>query len=187
MPSPLAHLSVAYVIQRVLRKRGGAAPAAPPWGAWKWLAATAVLSLLPDLDAVPGLLLHNMHGYHNAVTHTPAAALMAAAIVGLGVRLLRRGRPWFWFGLTLLCYAMHLFLDLFCFGRGMMLLWPFSSDRTLPPFFAFFGFHWSSRWNDRIHLWTVLNETVFAAVVIALVHAFTRSKRTKPPADAAAR
>ena len=187
MPSPLAHLSVAYVIQRVLRKRGTASPDTPARGAWSWLAAVSVLSMLPDLDAVPGLLLHNMHGYHYVVTHTPAAALIAAAIAGLSVRLLHGRRPWFWFGLTLLCYALHLCLDFFTFSRGMMLLWPFSSTRTLPPFFAFFGLHWSSRWNDSIHLWTVLNETLFAAVVVALVQVFTRAKRTKPPADAAAR
>ena len=61
-----------------------------------------------------------MHGYHNAITHSPVAGLIAATIVALGARLIGRGRSALWFGLTLACCELHVLLDYFTFGRGIM-------------------------------------------------------------------
>jgi LexA-binding, inner membrane-associated putative hydrolase len=86
------------------------------------------LSILPDLDSVPALLLKKWRpggeklDHHNYVTHTPIFYLLLALVV------------WIAFGkvyaiLFLLLTLTHLLLDSWGTDDGIMWLWPLKKDK----------------------------------------------------------
>lgn len=88
-----------------------------------------VVSNLPDLDFLPGLLIGNEGLFHRGASHSIVAALVVAAGIGfaLGPRLggFRTAAGW-----TLLAYGSHIVLDMVVpdpsgRGAGVALLWPF--------------------------------------------------------------
>lgn len=179
MPSPIAHIAAGYGLSMLYRRDRGS-PNLP--GGRLSFAAVAVmlaLSLLPDLDAVPGLLLHDMGRYHNNISHSLAATLLFASLAGVIAGLLRRGGLK-WFLVALSCLGLHLLMDLLTWGRGVMLFWPFSGERILPPVKLFYGFHWSEGLFSARHGWTVLTEGALILAVIAVrfaVIAYSRRKK----------
>jgi membrane-bound metal-dependent hydrolase YbcI (DUF457 family) len=168
MPSPIAHTAAGYAIYRVLEHRLPRVWLLPR--GHRALAVLGVLffALMPDLDAVPGVLFGNLHRYHNQFTHS----LLVGAAVGLaaaaGARLLRVPTPWWWFSVAFLGYELHVGLDYFTTGRGVMALWPLTDARFQPPAYAFFGLGWALSFTNPQHLWTVANETAFAVLVLAM-------------------
>ncbi|MGB3562068.1 MAG: metal-dependent hydrolase [Thermoanaerobaculia bacterium] len=168
MPSPIAHTAAAYAVYSVVTpggRKSTALEAATP----VLLAAAVILSLLPDLSSLAALFGGDLSTVHNNWEHSFMVALLVALVIGSVVHL-RTGRGfsrWFW--LAFACYSLHLIMDLFTVGRGVMLLWPFSGERFSPPFKLFYGLHWSDGWLSTRHWWTLLTETAFALVVIVLV------------------
>lgn len=168
MPSPIAHTAAAYAVYRSFDGRAQK-DTVPKAAAPVLLTAAVVLSLLPDLSSLAALFGGDLSTVHNNWEHSLMVALVVAVLLGSAVQL-RTGRGfsrWFW--LALVCYSLHLIMDLFTVGRGVMLLWPFSSERLSPPFKLFYGLHWSDGWLSTRHWWTLLTETVFALVLIVLV------------------
>ncbi len=164
MPSPIAHLAAGYLVYRVSagispsagRHRIGPLPLLP--------AAVAGFSLLPDVDAVAGLLSGNFGRYHNNLTHSLLVGL-AVALAG-GALMSRRNQPFrFWFGVALTAFALHSVMDAATPGRGVMLAWPLTPDRMSLPWALFYGFHWSDGWYSSRHLWTAMSESAFAGLV----------------------
>jgi inner membrane protein len=133
-------------------------------------------SLLPDLDAVPGVLSGDFSRFHNNGTHslvTGLAVSLAAALVF----------AWRWrtgfsvpFSVVLLSYEMHVIMDFFTRGRGVMLLWPFSSQRFISPVTLFAGVRWSEGLYSIHHLWTLAGELVFVLIITLLLYLW--DKRT---------
>jgi carbamoyltransferase len=68
----------------------GSRPSSPSRG--HLLAAAAVLSLLPDLDSVLGILMGDFGRYHNNLSHSVFMALVAALSIGAVARYASRGR-----------------------------------------------------------------------------------------------
>lgn len=181
MPSPIAHVTIGYVVYRIDAVRQPPGPATRI-GLFprRWL-ATAGLSLLPDLDAIPGVLLGDMERFHNNAAHSLTFGLLAAIFVGLIARA--RGDASFarWFGIAFSCYSLHILLDAFTYGRGVMILWPFSLHRYKAPVTLFYGVRWSEGLFSIQHLWTIATETVFALGVGGLVHRLlSRHARPSP-------
>jgi hypothetical protein len=91
----------------------------------------------------------------------------------------------YWFGLVLLCYQLHIVLDFFTVGRGVMLFWPLSVVRFSSPIKLFYGLHWSEGFISIQHIWTLLNELGFTVLLVWAVHYLERkigfSKRTSSP------
>lgn len=133
MPTPLAHGLAGIAAARTVRR---------DWSAWHFAALAFAITLVPDLDFVPGVLLGEAGLFHRTGTHTFAgaivlsaaiAALLTAAVpvrdaqrwAGPGSRFLR------WYGFVLPVYMTHLLLDVFSpnvvNNSGLPLLWPFSS------------------------------------------------------------
>ena len=170
MPSPIAHATIGYAVFEIAYRTRpsvrGEERGSLPWQ----LAATVGLSLLPDVDSIVGLLAGNLGKYHNNLTHSLFFALAVASVVGVAVSLRNRRAGIYWFALALACYGSHLLADMLTIGRGVMLLWPWNSQRVLSPLSLFYGFHWSDGlWSMR-HIWTLVTELGFAALVLVAVH-----------------
>ncbi len=81
MPSPVVHATMGWVIYQFLRSR------MPQEGSRRFgplpglLMVTVGLSLLPDLDAVLGILMGDLGKYHNNVMNS----LMMGVVVALGI------------------------------------------------------------------------------------------------------
>jgi membrane-bound metal-dependent hydrolase YbcI (DUF457 family) len=168
MPSPIAHTAAAWAVYSVFTRggeKGGASKAAAPL----LLVAAVVLSLLPDMSSLAVLFGADLSTVHNNWEHSLTVAALVALVVGCALQL-RTGRGfsrWFWF--AFLCYSLHVTMDLFTVGRGVMVLWPFYGERLSPPFKLFYGLHWSDGWLSSRHWWTLLTEAAFAFLVVLLV------------------
>jgi inner membrane protein len=170
MPSPIAHLSVGYLLYRFFERR--AVPfrrEASHWQSVAGLAAFLFLSMAPDLDAVVGILTGQLGRYHNQWTHSLASCAVASLGGALLLRSQRRWRLAHCIGAAFACYGLHILMDTLSYGRGVMLLWPLSEARFLSPVLIFVGLHWSHGLWSPAHLLTALNEALFIAILLAII------------------
>lgn len=174
MPSPLAHTTAGYAVYRLLRRRRS------DWEPQVWrlpliLLVTLVFSILPDFDAVAGILAGDIGRYHNQGTHSLVVGLLVALLFAV---LLARGRMHAfkaWFPPLLLSYELHVLMDVVTLGeRGVMLLWPLSSARFDVPFTLFYGVRWSEGIFAWQHLVTLATEAVFALLVLGGLYLLER-------------
>ena len=171
MPSPIAHATVGYLIYEVVRSRWPQLELRQVGPIPGLLAVTTGLSLLPDADSAVGLLAGDFARFHNNATHSLLVGLGVALVVAGLLRWLRLGPIGPWFALTLLCYELHIVMDAFTIGRGVMLVWPLSGARYLAPVMLFYGFHWSQGLLSLRHVWTLLSELAFMVTMIVAVRA----------------
>lgn len=166
MPSPIAHSAMGYVIYKISQKSGKSKQQKKVQPFSVVLLATVLLSLLPDLDSIVGIVSDDFARFHNNGTHSLISGLVVALIAGLigWSRATTNFKRWFL--IVLISYEMHVIMDFFTPGRGVMLLWPFSSDRFISPFPVFYGFHWSEGLFSILHLWTFATEMAFAGVLL---------------------
>lgn len=183
MPSPLAHGLAGVVIYHLWGRRllasdragkndspGPETPRVRRWPALTLLATLVVLvvlSLVPDFDVAAALLYDDMTGYHNQGFHSVVVGTALAPILGLIIGGRRRFRQWTI--LAWLCFIGHVAMDAFSAGRGVMWLWPLSAERFRPPFFFFHGVRWAEGWLAWDHLFTLINELGWVALVVLLV------------------
>jgi membrane-bound metal-dependent hydrolase YbcI (DUF457 family) len=132
------------------------------------------LSILPDLDAGVGIALGNMARYHNNFAGTPGFGLAVALAVGTVAWAFRRSafRPAFL--LTFLLYSLHVLMDFFTVGRGVMVFWPISVQRIQPPFHLFYGLRWSDGIFSERHFITFASELCFLAVLFLAVRLYVK-------------
>jgi membrane-bound metal-dependent hydrolase YbcI (DUF457 family) len=124
MPLPIAHSFAAYSIYRYSKN-----------GEKENLGLIAMLCAAanaPDLDYLPGLLLHKGYFFHHGPTHSLGAALIFGLLIGGGASLLKRASFFKVFALSFAAYASHIILDFFCGGLGVPVFWP-----LIPENFAF--------------------------------------------------
>jgi membrane-bound metal-dependent hydrolase YbcI (DUF457 family) len=174
LPSPLAHTTAGYAVYRLLRRRRS------DWEPQVWrlpliLLVTLVFSILPDFDAVAGILAGDIGRYHNQGTHSLVVGLLVALLFAV---LLARGRMHAfkaWFPPLLLSYELHVLMDVVTLGeRGVMLLWPLSSARFDVPFTLFYGVRWSEGIFAWQHLVTLATEALFALLVLGGLYLLER-------------
>jgi membrane-bound metal-dependent hydrolase YbcI (DUF457 family) len=168
MPSPIAHVAAGYVVYRLAARSAAGQSSTPSRG--HLLAAAAVLSLLPDVDSVLGILMGDFGRYHNNLSHSVFMALVAALSIGGVAGYASRGRFAFWFSLAFVCYGLHVLMDYLTWSRGVMAFWPLMSDRFSSPVVLFYGFHWSQGWLSPRHLWTLLSEAPVAVAAVLAAH-----------------
>lgn len=166
MPSPIAHLSVGVSLFMVVRSYR---PRLRHVFLFFW--ATLLFVMVPDVDAILGILLGNLGAYHNQGTHSLG---MAVIFCGIGATILKPVFGLSWkrlFVFFLLCNATHLLMDWMTWGRGIKLFWPISDKRFLSPFLAFYGLHYSDPLSSPKHLVTLATEGLFAISIIGLTAA----------------
>jgi inner membrane protein len=161
MPSPLAHTLIGYIIYR---KRGEAVIRHD---------AGRLLVLLQVL------VVEDMGRYHNHFSHSLLFGVAVALVVMLLAGICRARRPGHWFLLALVSYWLHILMDWMTPGRGVMLFWPFTQQRFSSPVTLFYGLHWSKGLFSIDHVWTVLTEGLFIAVVLLVWHFAARWKNRK--------
>jgi membrane-bound metal-dependent hydrolase YbcI (DUF457 family) len=171
MPSPIAHLAMGAALWRLWDARR-AAPSEPVSRVKRvtGFVGFLVASMLPDLDAVPGMLTRDMHSFHNQEMHSLFAAAgfsLAAGWMAGRVRGVRFSAKVF--AIAFISYTLHLGMDLFTYGRGLRLFWPLYSGRIQAPVEVFGGLHWSEGVFYAGHGITVIEELVFAAFLFLLV------------------
>jgi inner membrane protein len=171
MPSPLAHTAAGIAIWSLLRGR------LAPGRVWHALAVLLFFSLLPDADALPGIAFGDLSRYHNNLTHSVAAGLATAALAGCAARAAKSPRAGMWFWIALLAYLLHVLMDFFTVGRGVMLAWPLSAERFLAPSPVFLGLRWSHSPLDPVHLRTLANEMCFVLALALAVWWVERRRR----------
>lgn len=157
MPSPIAHAAAGVLIARM--SRWGSLSRIRLFERVPLLLPLAIgLSLLPDADAAIGIALGNLGRYHNNFAGSPAFGLLVAGAIGAASWILARPHARSLFLLTLFCYQLHILMDYFTVGRGLMMAWPLASERFAPPFPLFYGVRWSHGLISPNHLLTVASE-----------------------------
>jgi hypothetical protein len=181
MPSPLAHIGMGYVIYKAYGDRVSDKNNQKFWIVPRTLLIIAALSLMADMDSIIGFITGQFGRYHNNLTHSLIFGLLVAVIL-TGVFAWKQGSSFFlWFVIALLSYEMHVIMDFFTVGRGVMLFWPFSAARFASPVKFFYGLHWSEGWISIRHLWTLITETGFFLLLIIVLNLSERIKRKKSP------
>jgi len=177
MPSPIAHFAAGYTLYRILRERLPRLTETLP--AFFLFAAASVLSVLPDIDCVAGVVSGDFARFHNNITHSFAAGVAVALLVaGLAALPKREGTAVAWFVFVLAFYSLHVVMDYFTAGRGVMAFWPLLANRFESPVCIFRGVKWASGVWSIEHLWTFLNELLFVCALVLLTFLIGRRHRT---------
>jgi membrane-bound metal-dependent hydrolase YbcI (DUF457 family) len=178
MPSPFAHIATGYIIYRSVKDK------LPQEKGRMWvlptqLAVLAGLSILPDIDTLPGLIYGDMHGFHNNYTHSLLTGLVVTLV--LAALLARYFKTSFisWFLAGLASYELHVVMDFFTSERGVKLLWPIYPERIIAPVKLFVGFQWGLGLFNLGHIWTFFTEVVFFIVLLFILNLLQKS-RHKP-------
>ena len=140
------------------------------------MAVTMGFSLLPDLDSIAGVLSGDFGRFHNNLTHSLLVGPVAALLFGAAMQVMYRRGFAFWFGVALAAYELHILMDWATIGRGVMAWWPLTDARFQAPVFLFYGLHWSQGWLSLRHLWTLVTELAFVAVIVLALRRFTRQQ-----------
>jgi inner membrane protein len=169
MPSPIAHLGTGYAIYRYYKHQ------LPQHRGSTWLLALQVvlvmgLSMLPDLDVILAFIFGDMEKYHNNFSHSIFLAFPVALICAVVFQRLYRSKFWLWFLVSFVSYSLHVLLDMFTGGRGVMLFWPLTQARYNSPVALFYGVQWGLGWFSIWHLWTIFTEALFALLLIGTVY-----------------
>lgn len=155
-----------YVIYKLSNRQDNEADGIGPLFFSRLFLVITVLSLLPDFDAVPGILMGNLGRFHNNGSHSFFVGITIALLGALIMRWVKGEKYQYWFLLIFSCYGLHIVMDFFTYGRGVMVFWPLSTKRYLSPILLFYGLHWSDGIFSIKHFWTLLNETGFVLLVL---------------------
>jgi inner membrane protein len=130
------------------------------------LAITVVFAMLPDFDALLGLIAGDIGRFHNHGTHSLVIGLVISVLAAVILRVWKKYSFFPWFLVLLISYESHVILDYFTWGgRGVMLFWPLSPERFMPPFTIFHGVRWSEGVYTTEHLWTVASELLIVLLI----------------------
>lgn len=184
MPSPIAHvavgLAVGLIAEKLVNKRESESSlqGGSPFLALKngYVFVAVVASMLPDLDGFVGLALSDFGRYHNNLSHSFAFGLFASLLATFVIARFVSAAKLYVFGLIFLCYSLHILMDAASVTRGVMLLWPLNENRFGLPWPLFYGVRWSEGFASWHHLISLLNELIFAAVLLGFVKRFLKKR-----------
>lgn len=131
--------------------------------------ATGIVLLalwLPDVDFVVAWILPgSAFAVHGGATHSLVFALGFAAATGLLWRVACGRGAVRLAAVCFVCVTSHAVLDALTWGRGVMLLWPWTTERIASPVLLFVGVHRSQPYAWMLHAATIANEAVFVGLV----------------------
>ena len=171
MPSPVGH-SLAGVLSGLLfqRRRRNTGRTLLLW---------MFLSILPDLDFLPGWLVGQPNLFHRGASHSLLLAILVGSGIGLVIKISGRGKflPPAIVGIGL--YALHILMDLFSVDsgvpKGFQVLWPFDQRYVYIPLGMFLEITRSSTGDGFFRslfnshtLRAVVNEMILFAPAIML-------------------
>ena len=129
MATPIGHVLAGYAVAGIA--------AAPQLLSRRHTAGLCMLmALAPDLDLLPRLLLGQPALFHGGISHSFAAALLAAGVVA-GIHSLRGQSFRYVLALGFVAYTTHLLLDFLGpdnrYPYGLPLFWPMVDTTYLSP------------------------------------------------------
>jgi len=161
MPSPIAHIASGCFAGRKMGLN---------------IVLCLFVSILPDFDFLPGMFFNDPGGWHGSFSHSITACIVLACAVYCFCRFVAKRPDALKISvLTATVYGMHILMDFFTDGRGIMLLWPLKK-RFVSPVSLFTGLKWSEPLNSVGHFWTVLNEGAFVAGMLMVFYAIRMRK-----------
>lgn len=176
MPSPLAHCSLAIVAWPSLHAVG-----APRWRRWALLALLLGALIAPDADILLDPILGRpWFATHGGPMHSLAAGVLFAIVFVLAARVIVPAPATRLAVIGLLAYWSHVLLDACTLGRGVMVLWPLSSERFATPVPLFYGVRHGEWGAWPLHGITLGTEAIFAGAVWL-------ASRARPKPDGAGR
>ena len=123
MPLPVIHSAAGYTIYRFSKEE-------EQRESWKIALFVIFLANLPDIDFLPGIMIHQATRFHHGVTHSLGATVICSVILGFLARLFKKGSFLGVASLSFAAYFSHVMLDyLNGHGCGVPLFWPFSATR----------------------------------------------------------
>ena len=180
MPSPIIHTTVGYLVYRYSRRK------MPAESRYSWgplpilLMITVLFAMLPDFDALLGLLVGDIGRYHNNATHSLVVGLAISLLFAAFLELRNKARFLPWFMVLLISYESHVILDYFTYGpRGVMLFWPITTERFIAPIFLFHGVRWSAGVYTIEHLLTVASELLVVLMIFLGIWFFEGRKQKR--------
>lgn len=183
LPSPIIHTAAGYLIYSLFRHRLILNQDRRINRSIFMLLIVVLISLAPDFDAIPGIIIRDFGQYHNQITHSFFFGLFVALLVSAFIWWWKKTNFLLWFFILWGAYSLHLILDYFTYGgRGMMLLWPISAARFRSNVSLFYGVHWSKGWLTVDHLITLITELVLL-LIIAVAIQFIRGWKTRRTAS----
>jgi membrane-bound metal-dependent hydrolase YbcI (DUF457 family) len=175
MPSPIAHLGVGYAIYRHYKDR----LPQDKRSFWKFplqLILVTGLSLLPDLDVIPAIVVRDMRTYHNSFSHSLLIGIPVALLIAGIFQRVYRSNFRLWFVICLLSYDLHVIMDALTADRGVMMFWPLTETRYASSVKIFYGLQWGLGWFSPWHLWTIFTESVFVGIVLVAMNYFEKRR-----------
>jgi membrane-bound metal-dependent hydrolase YbcI (DUF457 family) len=179
MPSPFAHITTGYLIYRAVKDKLPENTTRRLWLLPTNLLVFTGLSILPDIDTIPGLIFGDMHGFHNNYTHSLITGLFMA--LGIAALLSRFYKISFirWFPAVLASYEIHILMDFFTSERGVKLFWPIYPERIIAPVKLFLGFQWGLGFFSIMHFWTLFTEVIFFLALLFLLDLSRKTSATR--------
>jgi len=174
MPSPIAHSGIVMIVRAVVARHGALRRAIRTHPAFFYAAAVGTL-LIPDVDFLLRAVFAQPVLRHGGATHS----LLVGVLFGLLFAMLCRAR----YGATfpaavgaligIGCAWSHAVIDMATWGRGVLLLWPFSFERY-STVTLFFGARHSLLFAWKLHLITLSTELLFVTALWGLTRGFWR-------------
>jgi membrane-bound metal-dependent hydrolase YbcI (DUF457 family) len=177
MPSPFAHITAGYFIYRAVKDKLPENSTSRLWLLPTKLLVFTGLSILPDIDTLPGLIYGDMHGFHNNYTHSLVSGLIVALVFSVLLSKLFKTSFRSWFPAALASYELHVLMDYFTSERGVKLFWPLYPERVVAPVKLFVGFQWGLGLFNLAHLWTLFTEVIFFLGLLLLLGLLQKSRR----------
>ncbi len=119
----------------------------------------------PDVDFL--LMYLGWVDSHGTLTHSLTAAVCFSLVYGAFCRwLFGRVFSYAWFtAVVFICYSTHLIMDIFTYGRGVLLFWPVLNERIHSPVPLFYGARHSELFAFDKHLITLTTELAYGGLV----------------------
>lgn len=187
MPSPLGHSLIGSAFYAGLNRQHRLLQDLP------FFFFIILLSNLPDIDIIFGLLAGQPEKYHPLYTHTLGFTILTGLVLWLTAKVFRLKNP---AGLALLGFSLvflHVLTDTFSYDTrppvGVMLLWPLTDHYF--NFLPIFSPSFDRRSWDVIswrNFWAFAVESIIGGFIILLVFLwkkFTSPRRELPPKDPA--
>lgn len=178
MASPLGHVAVASALLWVFRSRLGLVAPTQVKRAIRIGTGLIFLSLWPDADAVFGIWFRDLARYHNQFSHSLITIILAVPVLALGFKWWAQIAWRDGLLVTFVASLLHIVMDYFTYGRGVMLFWPLTVQRFQSPVLLFYGLQWSHSWRSPVHLLTLLNELLFMTVLAIALWVWEQKKQS---------